>query len=174
MLSLVWGEYAGHPEGRQGLVMELIEPAFRSLAGPPSLDSCTRDVYPAGTALSPAQALGIARGIASAVGQLHGRGINHGDLYAHNILYHPDGRVLLGDFGAASFVPPGDAGLAAALERIELRAFGCLLEELASHCPSAPALTAGLVALAHRCLAPEPAARPSFAEVEAALAGLED
>lgn len=168
----VLGQLAGHPEGRQGLVMELIEPAFRSLAGPPSLDSCTRDVYPAGTSLSPAQALGIARGIASAARQLHGRGINHGDLYAHNILHHPDGRALLGDFGAASFVPPGDAGLAAALERIELRAFGCLLEELAAHCPSAPALTAGLAALAHRCQASEPAARPSFAEVEAVLAGL--
>jgi len=83
----ILGQLAGHPEARQGLVMELIEPAFRSLAGPPSLDSCTRDVYPAGSVLSPAQALGIARGIASAARQLHARGINHGDLYAHNILY---------------------------------------------------------------------------------------
>ena len=166
----VLGQLAGHPEGRQGLVMELIEPAFRSLAGPPSLDSCTRDVYPAGAALSPAQALGIARGIASAVGQLHGRGINHGDLYAHNIQYHQDGRALLGDFGAASFVPPGEPQLAAALERIELRAFGCLLEELAGHCPPAPGVA--LAQLARRCLVADPRERPSFAEVGEALAGL--
>jgi hypothetical protein len=166
----ILGQLAGHPEGRQGLVMELIEPAFRSLAGPPSLDSCTRDVYPAGSVLSPAQALGIARGIASAARQLHARGINHGDLYAHNILYHPDGRVLLGDFGAASFVPPGASRLAAALERVELRAFGCLLEELAERCPPDPG--AALGALARRCQAPEPARRPSFVEVEEALARL--
>ena len=166
----ILGQLAGHPEGRQGLVMELIEPAFRSLAGPPSLDSCTRDVYPADTALSPAQVLGIARGIASAAQQLHARGINHGDLYAHNILYHQDGRVLLGDFGAASFVPPGEPQLAAALERIELRAFGCLLEELAGHCPPAPGVT--LAQLARRCLVADPRERPSFAEVEEALARL--
>jgi serine/threonine protein kinase len=104
--------------------------------------------------LSPAQALGIARGIASAAQQLHARGINHGDLYAHNILYHQDGRVLLGDFGAASFVPPGEPQLAAALERIELRAFGCLLEELAGHCPPDPGVA--LAQLARRCLAPDP------------------
>lgn len=166
----ILGRLAGHPEGRDGLVMALVEPAFRSLAGPPSLASCTRDVYAPGTRLGGAQALGIARGIASAARQLHARGINHGDLYAHNILYHPDGRVLLGDFGAASFVPPGASRLAAALERVELRAFGCLLEELAERCPPDPG--AALGALARRCQAPEPARRPSFAEVEEALARL--
>ncbi|WP_374240618.1 leucine-rich repeat-containing protein kinase family protein [Zoogloea sp.] len=171
-LSLIpiLGRLAGHPEGRDGLVMALVEPAFRSLAGPPSLASCTRDVYAPGTRLGAAQALGIARGIASAARQLHARGINHGDLYAHNILYHPDGRVLLGDFGAASFVPPGASRLAAALERVELRAFGCLLEELAERCPPDPG--AALGALARRCQAPEPARRPSFVEVEEALARL--
>lgn len=166
----ILGRLAGHPEGRDGLVMALVEPAFRSLAGPPSLASCTRDVYAPGTRLGGAQALGIARGIASAARQLHARGINHGDLYAHNILYHPDGRVLLGDFGAASFVPPGASRLAAALERVELRAFGCLLEELAERCPPDPG--AALGALARRCQAPEPARRPSFVEVEEALARL--
>jgi hypothetical protein len=55
-------------------------------------------------------------------------------------------------------------------ERIELRAFGCLLEELAGHCPPAPGVA--LAQLARRCLAPDPAARPPFAEVEEALAGL--
>ncbi len=127
-------------------------------------------MYPAGSVLSPAQALGLARGLASAARQLHARCINHGDLYAHNILYHQDGRVLLGDFGAASFVPPGDARLAVALERIELRAFGCLLEELAEHCPPEPGLA--LARLAGRCLLSDPAARPLFAEVEEVLAGL--
>lgn len=78
--------------------------------------------------------------------------------------------MLLGDFGAASFVPPGASRLAAALERVELRAFGCLLEELAERCPPDPG--AALGALARRCQAPEPARRPSFVEVEEALARL--
>jgi hypothetical protein len=67
-------------------------------------------------------------------------------------------------------VPPGEPQLAAALERIELRAFGCLLEELAGHCPPDPGVA--LAQLARRCLAPDPAARPLFAEVEEVLAGL--
>jgi hypothetical protein len=46
---------------------------------------------------------------------------------------------------------------------------GCLLEELAGHCPPAPGVA--LAQLARRCLAPDPAARP-FSEVEEALAGL--
>ena len=112
----------------------------------------------------------ILSSIASAAAHLHRVGLMHGDLYAHNILYHQDGRVLLGDFGAASFVPPGEPQLAAALERIELRAFGCLLEELAGHCPPEPGLA--LARLAGRCLLSDPAARPLFAEVEEVLAGL--
>ena len=54
--------------------------------------------------------------------------------------------------------------------RIELRAFGCLLEELAEHCPPEPGLA--LARLAGRCLLSDPAARPLFAEVEEVLAGL--
>ncbi len=35
----VLGQIAEHPEQQRGLVMELIAPDFRNLAGPPSLDS---------------------------------------------------------------------------------------------------------------------------------------
>jgi len=45
-LIKVMGKVADHPSGIAALVMELIDPAFANLAGPPSLDSCTRDVYP--------------------------------------------------------------------------------------------------------------------------------
>ena len=41
----VAGKISGHPEGRPGMVMSLIDTSFRNLAGPPSLESCTRDVY---------------------------------------------------------------------------------------------------------------------------------
>lgn len=141
-LVAVEGRLGGHPQGAQGLVLRMIPPHFRNLAGPPSLASCTRDVYAEGARFTPAQALRIARGIASAVAQLHARGVVHGDLYAHNILIDDEGDSLLGDFGAASFVPPDDAARAHALQRLDRRALGRLIDELAQRCDDPAALAA--------------------------------
>ena len=44
----VLGRIAHHPAGANGLVMSLIDTRFRNLAAPPSLQSCTRDVYAQG------------------------------------------------------------------------------------------------------------------------------
>ena len=62
-------------------------PGFSSLGGPPSMTSITRDTYPATARFSGAEVRDIARGIASALEHLHGRGLAHGDVYAHNILW---------------------------------------------------------------------------------------
>jgi hypothetical protein len=134
----VLGHVEDHPEAGHGLVMSLIPPEFRNLAGPPSLDSCTRDIYDAGKRFDLPTALSIAHGIASAAAQLHHHGIMHGDLYGHNILHDEHGHTLLGDFGAASFYDPAGAQ-AAALQTLEVRAFGNLLEELLDRCDSVPA-----------------------------------
>lgn len=168
----VLGQVLAHPAARQGLAMPLIDPAFRVLAGPPSLASCTRDLYAPDTRFGPRVALRMALGVASAARQLHERGILHGDLYAHNILRSEAGQVLLGDFGAASFYP-ADAGTRQGflLERIEVRALGCLLEELGERCTVAGEGVAGLLqTLSAACLAEVPAARPGFAEIERQLA----
>lgn len=170
----VLGRLSGHPGQAQGLVMQLIDPGFGNLAGPPSLDSCTRDVYPAGKRFDLAAKLGIAHGIASAVHHLHRRGILHGDLYGHNILHCEQGRSLLGDFGAASFFDP-DGAHAGALQRLEARAFGCLLEELialsAAPASARPALDQ-LSRLSADCLQALGARRPLFGEIEQRLADL--
>ena len=174
-LIAVQGRVAHHPAGAEGLVLDLIAPAFGNLAGPPSLASCTRDVYAASTEFRLETALRIAAGIASAAAHLHAQGILHGDLYAHNILNTPTGEALLGDFGAACFFDPEDLALATALERLEVRAFGCLLEELLEHCPEAdeaPAASTALWNLQRRCVQAELAARPLFAEIVAVLEGL--
>ena len=118
----------GHPSGAAGLVMPLLAGGWRRLAGPPSLESCTRDIYPAEMRLSLDQAQAIGRGIAGAVAHLHVRGLLHGDVYAHNILWDGQGHACLGDFGAASALPAGVAG--ERLARLEVRALGHLLEEL--------------------------------------------
>jgi hypothetical protein len=164
----ILGTVSAHPQGSPGLVMPLIDPAFVNLAGPPSLASCTRDMYDSAVRFSGRQVLAIAHGIASAAQQLHAHGILHGDLYAHNILRHPDGGCLLGDFGAASLFAP-DAAIAAVLQAIEVRAFGVLLEELLERCDTPlPALQA----LASACLQEQPLRRPRFGQLEQALAAM--
>lgn len=173
-LIKVIGKVADHPSGIPALVMELIDPAFANLAGPPSLDSCTRDVYPEGLHLSVPDALAMAQGIASVVDHLHRAGIMHGDLYGHNILFargsDAPARALLGDFGAASLYDSGDRERAVGLERLEVRAFGCLLEELLAHCDTQDSTLDGLHQLKAACLSELPTDRPDFAYIELQLA----
>ncbi len=173
-LIKVIGKVADHPSGIPALVMELIDPAFANLAGPPSLDSCTRDVYPEGLHLSVPDALAMAHGIASVAGHLHRAGIMHGDLYGHNILFargsDTPARALLGDFGAASLYERSNRERALGLERLEVRAFGCLLEELLAHCDTQDPPLDGLHQLKAVCLSELPAERPDFAYIERQLA----
>ncbi len=138
----VHGLLAGHPQGMPGLVMQRIPPGHGNLAGPPSLASCSRDVYAAGLRLGAAPAQAIASAMQSALAHLHRQGLTHGDLYAHNILADAQGHALLGDFGAASFLPTGDPVRSAALQRLDQRALAVLLLELADLCDDASATQA--------------------------------
>ena len=169
------GQVADHPEGIRAMVMALIDPEFCNLAGPPSLDSCTRDIYAVDTCFDLAAVLRMALGIASVARHLHAQGLMHGDLYAHNILHGGQGRALLGDFGAASFLAMQDTPQAHALQRLEVRAYACLLEELLERCtPSSDACTtlAALTGLKTACLHEEPGTRPLFHEIEQILMNL--
>jgi serine/threonine protein kinase len=155
--------------------MPLIDPDFRNLAGPPSLDSCTRDIYAKDARFTLEKALRIALGIASAARHLHARGIMHGDLYAHNTLVNARGDSLLGDFGAASFFSPADTVRAQALQRIEVRAFACLLEELLSRCDAASSradVVEAAWAWQARCASDDTASRPMFSDLQDALEDL--
>ena len=161
-----------HPDNQQALVMPLIAPEFANLAGPPSLESCTRDVYAQDKRFDWPTTLRIARGMASATLHLHARGILHGDLYAHNILHTAEGDALLSDFGAAAFFGVNDTAQAQGLEQLEVRALGCLLEELAIQCDATAHeahLHRALTQLAQACMGNEPAQRPRLAQVCDAL-----
>ena len=172
-LIRVAGPLAEQADAPPGLLLELIDSAFQPLAGPPSLASCTRDCYLSERRFAVDEALHIASGVASAVAHLHERGILHGDLYAHNLLVNPTGDCLLGDFGAASFFDPGSAS-GQALQRIEARAFGCLLEELLQRCPADEQLgrQQRLRQLQEQCLVEQVGQRPDFAALAAELAAL--
>jgi len=131
-LVTLLGEIKNHPEQKQGLVMALIPESFYNLGLPPSLETCSRDTFAAGTTFSLNQILKIITSVASATKHLHEHGILHGDLYAHNTLIERNANTLIGDFGAASFFRNSDPH-ALALQRIESRALGCLLDDLLMH-----------------------------------------
>ncbi|MFT6801391.1 MAG: hypothetical protein ACJA2N_000562 [Salibacteraceae bacterium] len=125
----VLGKIKAHPENKSGLLMKLISPTFINLGNPPNWETCTRDVFDEESNFSGEELLKIAKSIASVCSQLHKKGINHGDLYAHNILINKSAECLLGDFGAASFYDVNSV-VASNIERVEVRAFGCLLEDI--------------------------------------------
>jgi hypothetical protein len=170
------GKIGGLPDERSGLILSLIPPDYRNLGNPPSLETCTRDTYAAGTSFAVAAILRIAIGISSAATHLHAQGIMHGDLYAHNILvngetHHP----LLGDFGAASSYNLDDSIASLALEKLEVRAFGCLLEDLLDRCQLPvndveKSALPRLGKLQQDCLQSSPAERPLFMEIVKILA----
>lgn len=172
-LTTPCAELSGHPQGAHGILLPLIHEGFVNLAGPPSLDSCTRDVYASDLRLPAVTALQMARQLADALAHLHQRGVMHGDFYAHNILWHPRTcEALLGDFGAGSLLPSDDAPGARALLALEVRAFGYLLEELLARVPESGAATTGalrLRAAMEACLALDPALRPDMAAVAQSL-----
>ena len=155
----------GRASGAQGeaLVMPLIDPAFRILAGPPSLESCTRDVYPDGLALSLSTTLALVRRVADTCRHLHERSINHGDLYGHNLLWDGLGTALVSDFGGATRYGSGGG-----FEPIEVRAFGILLGELLER--TVDPVPAGLTQVQQDCVQEVPAQRPDFAVIGQRLA----
>jgi Protein tyrosine and serine/threonine kinase/Leucine rich repeat len=168
------GKIIDRPDNRSGLILSLIPADYQNLGNPPSLDSCTRDTYDLGTSFTVATILRIAIGIASAAAHLHAQGIMHGDLYAHNILVNASGHSLLGDFGAASSYDCREKIVGEALERLEVRAFGCLLEDLLERAQvpntEADKLTFDrLNKLQQDCLQPISAARPLFIEIDRML-----
>lgn len=171
------GKLVGHPEQKSGLLLALIDKDFKNLAGPPSLESCIRDIYDAERRFTLQEVLNVVDGVASAAMHLHERRIMHGDLYAHNILINRAADCLLGDFGAATLYNNMNAEMAAALERLEVRAFGCLLEELLVRLDTkdqrdGDVVVAQLAALQQECMAERMEQRPGFAGVLAVIVSL--
>lgn len=170
------GKLEHHPSQTPGLILELIDPSFSNLANPPSLESCTRDIYDSNQQFDLPSLLTTAQGIASAGAHLHSQGINHGDLYGHNILINAQGNCLLGDFGAASFYNQSDRNQSTALQRLEVRAFACLLEELLTRCPASVndrTVIDRLWTLQKACDSTDTPARPLFADIKRRLQALE-
>ena len=128
-LIKVLGKINNHTGGKSGLMLELIPSEFINLGNQPSFATCTRDVLDDSRLFSENELLKIAKSIASVGEQLHQNGINHGDLYAYNTMINESVDTLLGDFGAGTFYNKV-SNLAPLIERVEVRAFGCLVEDV--------------------------------------------
>ena len=160
------GRLVDHPDDAQGLLMTLLPPDWRVLAGPPSLESCSRDVYDPALRLDLDVALRIACDVATGAAHLHARGLSHGDLYAHNTLWDgATGQAVLSDLGGASFLPGGPGG---PLERLDVLAWGRLLGELLERCVGE--IPDAVQAARRACESPVPAERPDLREALEALA----
>ena len=164
----VLARVTGHPEGKDVLMLELIPSHFFNLGLPPTLKTCSRDVYPEGFTLSLAHALKILQGMAAAAVHMHERGIMHGDFYAHNIMIDAEANSILGDFGGASYFEPKEVEIRNGLERLEVRAFGCFNEELlelSSTDYNHAGLRKKLMDIRDLCLNPMNNKRPLFNEI---------
>jgi hypothetical protein len=162
------GQVVGHPDGQRGLVMNVLPADWRPIAAPPSLASCSRDVYEPDWRVSAHAALRVARCVAEAGAHLHARGLSHGDLYGHNVLWDgARGEAVLTDFGAASFLPSGTQDRA--LRSLDVRAWGVLVGELLDRCKEP---SAGLRELQSLCVSPGTLGRPEFGEIVSVLSGI--
>ena len=183
----VLGRLHNAPNNQLGFVLPLLDTspsAYQILGQPPSFDTITRDTFPAGTTFSTSFVRTVLQGIAAAGLHLHtpgtrGRGIVHGDLYAHNILVHQGTHhPLLTDLGAASFKSAFSEVEQLRLEQIEVRAFGCLIDDLLSHLDvqgsevDGTGFTSKLIELRDQCWNENVAARPSFSVLSTELAQL--
>jgi len=173
-LNTPHGKITDHPDEKEALVFPLIPAIYCNLGNPPSLESCTRDIYDDETVFSFPRMLRILSDVASAAEHLHQRSINHGDLYAHNILIDKEGHSLLGDFGAATCYDRSIEGKK--FEQLEVRAFGCLMEELLDRCDALNdnelEKIAVLEQLREKCLNKTVKKRPIFGEIHQILAKL--
>lgn len=156
---------------RLGLVMELIPKTFTSLGLPPSLQTCTRDTFNEGTVFELDIIAKVAVQMANTMAYLFEKGISHGDMYAHNTMINQQGDMLFGDFGAATNLNTIAQSQRDAMERIEVRAFGNLLDDMLTHSASAgdEAVLTRLTALRDVCLLEDVSQRPDFIEIQTLL-----
>merc|ERR1719223_1826977 len=111
--------------------MELLQD-YEVFGNPPSMESCSRDVYDDDKNIEDQQAISIVTNLLFALMKLHENGICHGDFYGHNILVSKairDSKVWLTDFGAAFFYDQ-NSEYGALINLIERRAFKHLVNEI--------------------------------------------
>ena len=162
----VLGEIENHPELKQALVFDLLPAGFKNLGLPPNFITCTRDTFSVDAEFSVSTIYKIAIAMADALAHLHNKGIMHGDLYTHNILIDSSDNVLLSDFGAATIYNRSDLDLSATLEKMDVRAYGCLLEDLLLRAIDKEQIQSEVLhILKEKCLSIDQRSTPNFSTI---------
>jgi len=136
------------------------------LAAPPNFSTVTRDVYTENVHFTEAFVVRVLTSVTAACMYIHEHHMMHGDLYAHNLLVDTFGNVKLCDFGAAFFY---NAQQSYIFERLETRAFGCLIEELLSRSTCCANVQRSLQQLCNDCVCTNVLNRPLFVEISKRL-----
>ena len=157
-------EVLSHIDDNQqlGLVMTLISPEFINLGLPPSLITCTRDTFKQNMKLYALDILKIATQMADILKHMHQQGVSHGDVYAHNTMFDSQNNILFGDFGAATNLDTLSFDNREKVQLIEMRAFGCLLDDLLALVESKDVLFESLVQIKNLAMQDDITQRPSF------------
>ena len=128
------GVFLSDKEGNgthEGMIMELL-PNAQAIGLPPSFSTVTRDAGASDTAkdMSKEQVLSVIWNVATALEHVHSNAkVVNGDVYLHNILLCSGEGAKVSDWGA-SFVYDGNDEFADMFERIEVLAFGRLVQSL--------------------------------------------
>jgi tRNA A-37 threonylcarbamoyl transferase component Bud32 len=152
-----------------GLVMELISSDYKNLGLPPSLKSCTRDTFESNTILTSQDVLKITHQMADILLHMHQQGVSHGDIYAHNTMYDSHNNVLFGDFGAATNLDRLSVEQRTKMQLIEVRAFGCFMDDLLSLVQKKDTLSKALTKISQSAMVEELTDRSDFIRLESEL-----
>ena len=121
-------------ENHLALIMNLIPEHYQNLGLPPCFKSCTRDTFPQGFSLSISLIQSIVNQMKNVFAHLHKQQVCHGDLYAHNTLFDPQGNIIFGDFGAATNYQMLTSAQQEKVQKIERRALNHFIDDLLSIC----------------------------------------
>lgn len=130
--SLVQSLAQVNEDNHLALIMNLIPAHYKNLGLPPSLESCTRDTFPAGFTLSLEHINKMTAAMRNVFDHLHDNQVCHGDLYAHNTLFDADANIIFGDFGAASMYHMLSESQQQKVRAIEERALNHFVDDLMS------------------------------------------
>jgi len=145
------------------LVMPLVPSEYQTLGRPPSFDTLVRDTFDAERTFTPEFALTVQRNIAKGAQYSHAHSIMHGDIYAHNILTKATGSSKLSDFGDATLY---DRQLEPWREKVDVRGFGCLVDDLLQRTNGT---AQWMASLRDACWQERPHDRPTFDQIVDAL-----
>lgn len=156
-------------EANNGLAMKLIPEQYRNLGLPPTLETCTRDTFEPDSYIYANDIVKILNQMVEVVQHLHEKQVSHGDIYAHNTMINHEYHVLFGDFGAATDLTNFTHLQREAMAQIEIRALGCMLDDLLSIMKDRGQLYQVLKQIAQHCMQPNMLLRYSFSELRNAL-----